>query len=371
MGKLMIGRAETRALIKKVVLIGFPYTNKDDTGRGIDRYLAIVHKSFVEHGINLKIIENGLVRPKLVQFLKSFLKVLIALWKSEGDLYHAVDPLGSVVAALAQKRNIVTTIHDTIPIDGKVKMFNPFVFLLMKLSMLVSLNISKEIIVPFSSTKDTLIKNFNVPDKKITVIHYALDLNLKPSVKLNNSQKVNYNNIKIVFMGGGSPNDRGLEIVLRSYILLVKDFSSASLTIVARKENISDENWKLLNYAKFGHITTLDFIPEPKLLSFLKEFSVFVYPSRLGFSFLVMQAIAAGLPVVTSSTRDMKDFLGDTAIMCDNDEIGCYLEALVKLTDRDFRTNIIKKQYERLQLFTLNHFYSEMCEFYSRSMCED
>ena len=53
MGKLMIGRTETRTLIKKVVLIVLPYTNKDNTGRGIDRYLPIVHKSFAKHGLNL------------------------------------------------------------------------------------------------------------------------------------------------------------------------------------------------------------------------------------------------------------------------------------------------------------------------------
>ena len=364
----MAERSDTLASLKKIVLIGFPYTNKIDTGRGIDRYLATIHKSFSRHGIGLRIIEEGVVKPRPVCFIKAFLKAFIELRKSNENAFHAVDPLGSIVAALALKKNIITTIHDTIPLDGKVVMFNPFVFFFAKLSMLVSLNISKEIIVPFESTRDALINNFQVAANKINIIHYALDLNLDQLADLNVCQDVGDDNMKILFMGGGSPNDRGLDIVLKSYRELVRDLPGATLTIVAKSGTISDENQKLLNGAKSYLIETIELIPEPELMSFLKKFRVFIYPSRLGFSFLVMQAMASGVPVITSNSRDMKDFLGDSGILCDNDEVSCYVQALVRLTDKDFRANIVKNQYERLRMFTLDNFYNEMNELYMKAL---
>ena len=367
----MTVKGDNGKLLKKVVLVGFPYTNKNDTGRGIDRYLATIHKSFVEQGTFLRIIENGVVKLKPTQFLKSFFKVLIALKKSDGELFHAVDPLGAIVAALAMKRNIVTTIHDTIPLDGKVQMFNPFIFLMIKWSMQISIKISKKIIVPFESTKYKLVNKFHVPADKITIIHYALDLNLERLEELNIGRNGSDNNPKILFIGGGSPNDRGLEIVLKSYMKFIKDVPNASLTIVARRGTISNENQKLLDDSKSNHIEFLEFVPDPQLLSFISKFSVFLYPSELGFSFLVMQAMASGVPVVTSNSRDMKDFLENAGILCNHNNIDCYVQALTKLSDKDFRLEIIKIQYERLRAFTLKTFYDDMNKFYMRALFDN
>ena len=364
----MIESTETRTSLKKVVVIGFPYTDKMDTGRGIDRYLATLHKFFIERGISLRIIEEGVVKPHPAQLLKNLLKVFIALRKSDGELFHAVDPLGSVVAALAMKKKIITTIHDTIPLDGKAQMFNSIVFFLQKLVIKGSMNISKGIIVPFASTRDNLIKNFHVPANKITVIHYALDLNLEPLARFDMCQDTSDNNIKILFMGGGSPNDRGLDIVLKSFMEFVKNVPNATLTIVARKGTISSENQKLLDGVKSSRIETLEFIPDPQLLPFIRKFSVFVYPSRLGFSYLVMQAMASGVPVIASNSRDMKDFLEDAGIMCNIDEVSCYVLALAKLSDKDFKKKLVKNQYERLQAFALNNFYDEMNALYMRAL---
>lgn len=364
----MTKRVKMRKSIEKVVVIGFPYTMKIDTGRGIDRYLSTLYKSFIEHGESLRIIEEGLVKPHPVQLLRKFLKIFIALRRLDGELFHAVDPLGSVIAAMALKKNIVTTIHDTIPLDGKVKMFNSIVFLITKLSMKASLIISKEIIVPFDTTRDTLIKNFHVPGSKITIIHYALDLNLDPSASLDKSQNNSNKDVKILFMGGGSPSDRGLDIVLKAYTKFVENVPSATLTIVGRMAAISSENRKLLDAAKFSNIEILEFVPEFQLLQFMRKFSVFLYPSRLGFSYLVMQAMASGLPVITSNFRDMKDFLGQAGIMCCNEIVCCYVQALNKLSNMDLRTDIVKKQYERLQVFTLDNFYDGMNNFYKRAL---
>lgn len=78
-------RTETRNPLKKVVVIGFPYTNKTDTARGIDRYLAILYKIFAEHHMELKIIEDGVVKPKTFQFLNldslNFL-LYVTFWQS-------------------------------------------------------------------------------------------------------------------------------------------------------------------------------------------------------------------------------------------------------------------------------------------------
>ena len=352
---------------KEIVIIGFPYTNRTDTGRGIDRYLATLYETFLNHGINLTLIDEGVVRPKLIEVIINSMKVLIKLRKTKADVYHAVDPLGTLIAILALKKNIITTIHDTIPLDGEVSMFGWPWFIAMKLSMIISLIVSAEIIVPFNSTKEKLVKKFGVPERLIRVVNYALNLKVGDSEISNNYLHSEDKIINLLFIGGGSPIDRGLEIVLDTLDDIKEVLPNIHLTIVSKFKTFDSHGERIVSYVKSGKVKLLDYIPESEIQIFISQFYAFIYPSSLGFSYLVMQAMSAGVPVITSNVRDMKDYLGTSGILCDQADVGCYTRALIELLDEEKRRIVVLNQFKRLKDFSTENFFNEMNRVYTNS----
>jgi alpha-1,3-rhamnosyl/mannosyltransferase len=64
--------------------------------------------------------------------------------------------------------------------------------------------------------------------------------------------------------------------------------------------------------------TYLGYVPEAELPGLVAGAAVFVYPSLYeGFGFPVVQAMAAGVPVVTSSTSCLPEIAGEAALLAD------------------------------------------------------
>lgn len=361
-----LGESECIVSIKgdDIIIIGFPYTNRKDTGRGIDRYLAVLLEACTDHGIRPVLIEQGLVRPRLFNFLKNMELAFIKILKTKGRLYHAIDPLGSIMAFLCMKKNIVTTIHDTIPLDGKVSMFSWPWFISMKLVMRISLIISDVLVVPFASTKETLVNRFDVPEARVRIVRYGIDLNIKEPKK-DSWQSVSEDKaLRLLFMGGGSPIDRGLEMVLNIFDRFSERVPNVSLTIVSKAGTFQKLNERVISYVKNGRAEILEFIPENEIQGFISKFFAFLYPSSLGFSYLVMQAMSAGVPVIASNTRDMRDYLENAGILCDQYDLECYTKALIELLRGDVREKVIRNQYSRLMEFSTDVFFDGIRNVY-------
>ena len=77
----------------------------------------------------------------------------------------------------------------------------------------------------------------------------------------------------------------------------------------------------------------LGYVAEKEMPSLTAGATAFVYPSLYeGFGFPVAQAMAAGVPVVTSNTSCLPEIAGDGALFIDpksNAELGAALERLL------------------------------------------
>lgn len=76
----------------------------------------------------------------------------------------------------------------------------------------------------------------------------------------------------------------------------------------------------------------LGYVPERDLPALTAAASVFVYPSLYeGFGFPVAQAMAAGVPVITSNVSSLPEVTGDAALLVDPRSAGELRDALVRL----------------------------------------
>jgi alpha-1,3-rhamnosyl/mannosyltransferase len=99
--------------------------------------------------------------------------------------------------------------------------------------------------------------------------------------------------------------------------------------------------------------TYLGYVPEADLPGLVAGATVFVYPSLYeGFGFPVVQAMAAGVPVVTSNTSCLPEIAGDAAVLVDPrsaSEISSGLNRL--LSSESLRRQFAIQSRERAGMF--------------------
>jgi alpha-1,3-rhamnosyl/mannosyltransferase len=112
----------------------------------------------------------------------------------------------------------------------------------------------------------------------------------------------------------------------------------------------------------------LGYVPEADLPSITAAATVFAYPSFYeGFGFPIAQAMAAGVPVITSNVSSMPEVVGDGGVLVDphsTNEIAAALQRL--LTSPTRREELGRKGRELASRFTWKNSAVQSAEFFSR-----
>jgi glycosyltransferase involved in cell wall biosynthesis len=101
-------------------------------------------------------------------------------------------------------------------------------------------------------------------------------------------------------------------------------------------------------------IQTPGYVPNPTLEELFQRASVFAFPSLdEGFGMPVLDAMASGVPVLTSSTSALREVSGDAALLVDPLDVASIADGLCKLTEHQaLRDDLIRKGLERSKEFT-------------------
>lgn len=279
--------------------------------------------------------------------------LVIKLRDHDLDVIH--NP-GQVPTFLKFKQKYIITIHDLTPfITPKESKFGrPLIY---KLFFPRTLKTADKIIADSNSTKQDLIRYFNIPEEKIKVILLAADEKFKPLNKEEIDEfKQEYNlNFPFILYVGTLEARKNILTLIRAFYTLKKKGINHKLVITGKK------GWKYKEL--FGTIDNLNlqndiiftgYVPEEDLPALYNAAELFVYPSIYeGFGLPPLESMACGTPVITSNTSSLPEVVGDAGIMVDPYDVDGLADAMYEVLSIDgLREDMIKKGLERAKMFS-------------------
>ena len=98
----------------------------------------------------------------------------------------------------------------------------------------------------------------------------------------------------------------------------------------------------------------LGYVPDSELEDLYQRASIFAFPSLdEGFGMPVLDAMARGVPVLTSNLSAMPEVAGDAALLVDPTDVHSIADGLCRLaTDSDLRDALIQAGLARAKEFT-------------------
>lgn len=115
-----------------------------------------------------------------------------------------------------------------------------------------------------------------------------------------------------------------------------------------------------------GSIRVPGYVDDADLPALYSAATAFVYPSQYeGFGLPVLEAMACGAPVITSSFSSLPEVAGDAAILLDPNDMGALASALQRIVkDAKLRAELSGRGRERAKLFTWERTAEKTLEVY-------
>lgn len=249
------------------------------------------------------------------------------------DLFHSTDH------RIPKIKNVpvVATIHDAIPLSDpqwvSIK-YRIFISPVLRKSS----HWADRVITVSDYSKTQIIQHFGIHDDRIVVIPNGVSERWFKKIQFKDTQKtINKYQLPdeyIVFVGTIQPR-KNIERLISAYLSFrVRNGNNVGLVIIGRTGWGCDRILKKLESrdASANGIHWLNYVPNTDLEAIVKSASCLALPSLAeGFGLPVLEAFAAGVPVLTSNITSLPEVAGDAAILVNPLDEGAILEGLERI----------------------------------------
>ena len=305
-------------------------------------------KSQIDYDIKIK--QNKMLTYTMYNFLTKKLNIRHNLiFGTKSDIYHFFN----FTIPKNIKGKVINTIYDTVFISapetmGDRKELEEYKYGAQKSDLIITIS---------ESAKNDIIKNLDVKEDKIEIVYPGIDLENYSRIYEKEElerirKKYNLPSEYILYLGTIEPR-KNIERIIKAFIKYKKERKDNLKLILSGKKGWKYENIMELVKLRPEDITFTEYVDEEDKIALYKMAELFVFPSLYeGFGMPVLEAMAAGVPVVTSNVSSLPEVAGDAAILVDplnEDEI---FEAYKKiLSDKKLQREMIQKGLEQAKKF--------------------
>ena len=219
-------------------------------------------------------------------------------------------------------------------------------------------------------TEDQLIRHFSIDRKKIRVIYPGIDLDhwtqSEPEEMERIKAKYELPSEFFLFVGAFERR-KNLQNLLKALKIVHRLFGKIPLVLVGRKGLDSENVRKVI-----GELGLEDWVKMPgyvgdaELRYIYRQASLFVFPSLWeGFGIPLLEAMACGLPIVTSRTSAIPEIAQDAAAYADpRDPEDIATRIIQVLEDQDLRDQLVSEGKKRVAFFSWEKVAVLALEFY-------
>lgn len=330
---------------------------KTDEMYGVSKYQHEIHKrlsninlNFINYNTSEFVINN-------IDFgnaFKSYLAYPLIVRKkiNNDNIKHITSQSFAYLLKLNRLKNTIITCYDLIPWVYENNRSIPWKLNIMGLKM------ADEIITISKFSKEDIIKILGFPEEKIHIVYPGVNTEIYFQNKNRDMlSKLNIDlNYKIILYVGSEQPRQNFDVLLKSFAKLKKKMPNTKLLKIgkaqaygARKKHL--ELIKKLKIMK--DVIFIDYVPENELGKFYNCADLVVYPcSYAGFGLPPLEAMACGVPIITSNKSSLPEVVGNAGIMIDPRNIEkMFIEMFNVLKDAEMRNKMIKSGLKRAKTF--------------------
>lgn len=289
------------------------------------------------------------------------------LYRRKLDLYHSTH---YVLPAWVQSK-VVVTIHDIIHLLYPEFLPSNLAFLYAQRMIRRSLTRGDRIVAVSHNTRSDLMHHFDVDGRKIQVVHNGVeDVFRKPLPPEDLARWLRDLGISppyLLFVGNPKPH-KNLDNVVKAYARArrLAQFD-APLICVGHRDGSEFKIRQRAEYLGVGdRVRLLGHVAQEALPAIYQGATLFLYPTLYeGFGLPVIEAMASGVPVITSNTSALKEIAEGYADLVDPLDIDGMAKAIsLAMGDSERRASFAQRGLRRAEEFRWDRAAKKTLEIY-------
>jgi len=352
-------------------------TPKSEKITGVIRYINEISKRLekkvvfnkIEYNVgNFKQDTNKILSAlRAINKLFKFAKEVKARVEKNTITHIVAHDLAYLLNFIPLEKTIVTC-YDLMHLVYYRKRFSPFWQLNIK-----GLKKADRIITISNFSKNEIVKCLKYSKDKIDVIHPGVDYNRyyqKRSKEILKRYNISENKKIILYVGSEHPR-QNVPFLIKGFAELKKVLPGTKLLKIGNPQwpGAREKLEKLIRKLNLKNdVVFLGYIPEEELPKFYNAADLFVYPCLYaGFGIPLLEAMACGVPVITSNLTSLPEVVGTAGKTIDPLNQKELTEAMYNvLTNEILREEMIIKGLERAKIFTWEKSAQQTLEVYNK-----
>jgi glycosyltransferase involved in cell wall biosynthesis len=279
-----------------------------------------------------------------------------ALLRLRVDLFHATH----YVLPMVVPCKAVVTIHDIIHLLYPKFLPNRLAFYYAARMIRRSLSRGDRVISVSETTKRDLMKYFRIGGGKIEVIHNGIEDAFRHELAVEDRDRwlknLGVERPYVLFVGNPKKPHKNLDNVVKAYARALKMQQDLPHRLVCVGDRTGVEFKVRQRASQLGiedRVVLLGHVAQEALPAVYQGAALFLFPTLYeGFGLPVVEAMASGLPVITSNTSALKEIGAGYADLVNPLDVEGMAKAVVRcLSDADHRESLKKLGRRRAQDF--------------------